>query len=123
MKSNRSHASGDDNRFKELEEENAKLKGKLAKQEEGTNQKTAWIEEEISRGLAILRSKIALPEDSGLEYHYFRIALSIIFLSSEEDKEKREELRDFGLKEIAGLCDWWLDRERGVLGGLKGLRD
>jgi hypothetical protein len=108
MKSNRRNASGAGDRIKELEAENAKLRSKLAKQEED-QEKGAWIEERISRGLTFMRSKVSLPENSGLVYQYARMLLCISLLTSEEDRQRRVELQEFTLNELMKLYKSWMD--------------
>jgi hypothetical protein len=101
-----------DKRLKELEEENALLRSKLAKQEKVDDKPgSSWIEDAISRGLAFLRKDFPGFEDKGALKHFVRVALCIVLLSSEEANERRDEIRSFSLIELKKMSDWWMDDE------------
>jgi hypothetical protein len=59
-----------------------------------------------------LRSKVSLPEDSGVIYQYARMLLCISLLSVEENNERRVELREFTVNELNKLCKSRMDDER-----------
>lgn len=91
MKSSRNKTSRErDKRLRELENENALLRSKLAKQVKVDDKPgTSWIEDSISRGLAFVRREFPDFEDKGALNHFVRVALCIILLSSEEEGKTR----------------------------------
>jgi hypothetical protein len=113
MKSNGKKTSPESNqRLKKLEEENALLRRKLAKQENVDNKPgTSWIEDSISRGLAFVRREFPDFEDKGSLNHFVRVALCIVLLSSEEANGRRDEIRAFSLVELKKMSNWWMDDE------------
>jgi hypothetical protein len=121
MKSNRKKTPPEsDKRLKELEEENALLRSKLVKQDKVDDKPaTLWIEDSVSRGLAFIRKELPDFEEKGALNHFARVALCLILLSSEEAKEKRDEIRSFSLIELKKMSDWWMNDEMRMLDTLR----